>query len=440
MKLYLNILLFSALAISFNTYTQTLSEKLSNSSWYTAEGISFRFNDSTINFEGLTHYGFISNKTPINWEDSTFFFLSKYVSDDSLIINHFKDVVATVSYTKDSLIMRFKLERIINDSNNIKSPISYSYYSYFKDSILTLYSLEKYSKIKGLFSLISFENSGFQIDQKGNVLYKTSGVEEWKNNRILDGIYRGRFRENVFFDFKKFIADSLISLYYSFSTSWNCDDCVCNYYFYETDNLNRRFVRNCNFPVQEPNLNLNSFLYSDSAWKENDMKFYGYDENNKNPLTKQKVYDKYEDYTYIACSGKAELKKNISHRNEKRYIYILYIDSIYADPRTSKFKDNSKLDSIYFISEHKIKNIEQKGFIINSTFIYNGNPVVYLEEKYKRTTSFFELIDTFQLDINYIFMFNKYNDRYFRRNHPYESEMNHKISREILKLKGEYFY
>ncbi len=440
MKLYFKILIFFVLSINFSAYSQTYSEKLNNSSWYTSEGIRFRFNDSTINFSGLNHYGFFSNTTPINWEDSTFFFLSKYVSDDSLLINHFKDIIAKVTYTKDSLIMRFDLNRILYDSTIIKSPLNYSYYSYFKDSILTLYSSEKYSEIKGQFNLMYFRNSGFYVDQKGNILYETSGVEQWKNYRTLDGVYKGRLTDNVFLDFKKYIADSLISLFYSFETSWNCDDCVCNYYFYETNNLIRRFLRNCNFPIPEPNLNLSSFLYSDSAWIENDMKFYGYDVNNKNPLAKQKVYDKHEDYTYIACSGKADLKKVISHRREKKYIYKLDIDSIYADPRTSKFKDNSKLDSIYFISEHEIKNIEQKGFIINSTFVYNGNPVVYLEEKYKRTTSFFELIDTFLIDINYIFMFNKYNSSYLIEGHPYESNMNYKISREILKLQGKYYY
>src|SRR5690606_21606121 len=139
-------------------------------------------NDSTINFKGLTHDGFFSNKTPINWEDSTFFFLSKYVSDDSLLINHFKDIIATVSYTKHSLVMRFKLKRIINDSNIIKSRLNYSYYSYFKDSILTLYSSEKYSEIKGQFNLMFFRNSGFHVDQKGNILYETNGVGHWENH------------------------------------------------------------------------------------------------------------------------------------------------------------------------------------------------------------------------------------------------------------------
>lgn len=452
MKLYFKILLLVFFSANFHAYSQSLQEKLNNSRWYTAEGLEFRFNDSTITFGGLKNYEFFPDSIPILWEDSTIVSFSEYISDDNLITQQFKEIIAKVTYTNDSLIMKFSLKRIMSD-NRAKLSVFHEYFTkYFKNSTIVFYSQKRYNEIKGKFNLLfeynTYHYNLIKIDKLGRVVIQTDGVEQYSDSLFFDGIYKGRLKLNAFEELKTYISDSLIRINYNKDKRYFCDDCACNNVMYETDNLNIKYFDVC-YGSQHSRIfsKLTTNLYKNNAWVGDTIKFYGYDIKNKVSLSKQLVYNNFsENKEFVACSGLVELKKTVKNRRQTRYIYELIVDSIHDNPKRKTIYP--EFDTVYVVSNKMIKNPDSIGCILKPTFIDNGKYIINYNYFRNRKTFFYQLRDTFSLDTNYIFLFNK-SSYSIRSGYPknnwwdkgkYQSKLNFKISREILKLQGKFYY
>ena len=427
--------------VNTSLYGQEIESKLSSTKWYTEEGVMLEFTDSTISFPPFGKIHMLDMQ--IEWEDSVIYTKERFKSKNNQRIK-----IATIDYYHiDSIIVNFILRWENNGDSSNNNILNIEYYSFINSSKITFYSENEYKKRKTNYKLYYFATSAFNVDSAGNILLSTNSIVKLNGTKYIDGIHKGKFSKLTFKKFKEYIVDSLIV-----KSTFQQNECCITHggskhtYLYRTKNLKPQNKKSLFGKPHEPKLDLDDYLFSDSAWRANKMKFYGYDKNNNTPLKKQQVFKTdippIELYSAQAYSGRIELEKKVSNKNTSEYIYKLLIDSIFDNP--ANYKYYPEVDSLFFVSKKELDSLNDKGVIVKPVQIFNELPLIHIRGKANTYTYFYELIERFILNkYSYIFLFNRSygtRSRFEIRASEFESPLNLKISREILKLQDLYYY
>lgn len=285
--------------------------------WYTAEGMKLIFNDSIFNFIDFPRYNQRNENVFIT--DSAVYYTKTVVYEDK---ERRIDTTFFATYQRYSDSLKFNFKFIHPYGFYYLLP---AHYRFLKEEVV-FYNEKTFKSLPPIKNFKLYKTRELEIDSCGTITLKIKHDDKYGDRQLL-GIYRGKFSDQNFKRFKNYMLnDSLFSMKPS-KLKYLCNhpfksNCL---YCYETSNIKYCIERN--FAA----IPFDSLIYSDSAWKANQMRFYGYDENNFAPK-KQIVYSSNVDINKVllyAITGNCHFQRKVRSFKQEIFIYRCIVDSAY---------------------------------------------------------------------------------------------------------------
>lgn len=373
--------------------SQSIQNPITNQIWTSTEGIEFQIKgDSTIGM------GSIGGKILL-------------ITDSSIFTTIYSDTLLYANYKHlgDSILINFQFKRLKNNKPHVLYQDDFGVL--FKSSLpagIIFYSEDLYKKLPPINNFESFKyNNLVEINEDGTILINTEKRILFYG-RQLCGVYRGKLNESDFNSFKRRLE--LIEFY---NKAHKIKDYRPPYDSqsgsYKSETKNSKVSYDAGYFV-ENNIKISFFplIFSDSAWINNQMRYYGLDEKNGQPM-KQIYYKSKCDINssrLFAISGIVDSLERIKTQKREGFLYQIKIDSVYHQKEEYLIGK-----SIFFLSNDPINLRNKKMGLV----LKNAKPIwtTKLDTDELIRVGYYDYIDKFKVD-SVSLLFDFFSSRFYR--------------------------